>query len=77
MCPKFGQMIDVDDPWIDPGGQGHRSKVNVTRSKNTISGLILQYDHGQDHMGRGLRSTFKVKVSKDKTSFHVPFYSLR
>ncbi len=37
---KFGQHIDVDDPKVDLDGQGHRSKVKVTRSKNIISGPI-------------------------------------
>ncbi len=32
----FGQIVDVDDPKVDPEGQGHRSKVTVTRSKNVI-----------------------------------------
>ncbi len=30
---KFGQSMYVDDPKVDPEGQGHRSKVKVTRSK--------------------------------------------
>ncbi len=30
---KFGQNMDVDNPNVDLKGQGHRSKVEVTRSK--------------------------------------------
>ncbi len=30
---KFGQGMDVDDPKVDLKGQGHRSKVKVTRSE--------------------------------------------
>ena len=37
---KFGQGMDVDDPNVDVEGQGHRSKVKVTRWKNIISGPI-------------------------------------
>ena len=37
---KFGHIMDVDEPKVDLEGQGHRSKVKVTRSKNVISGLI-------------------------------------
>ncbi len=37
---RFGQSMDVDDPKADPEGQGHRSKVKATRSKNVISGVI-------------------------------------
>ncbi len=33
MVMKFGQNMDVDDPNVDLKGQGHRSKVKVTRSK--------------------------------------------
>ncbi len=32
-------MVNLE---VDPGGQDHRSKVKVTRSKNVISCLILQ-----------------------------------
>ena len=38
----FGQSMDVDDPKVDHGSQGHRSKVKVIRSKTDISSLILQ-----------------------------------
>ena len=31
---EFGQNMDMDDPKVDLEGQGHRSKVKVTRSKN-------------------------------------------
>ncbi len=37
---KFGQHMDVNDPKVDLEGQGHRSKVKVTRSKNVILGPI-------------------------------------
>ena len=37
---KFGQIMDVHDAKVDLEGQGHRSKIKVTRSKNVISGLI-------------------------------------
>ena len=70
---KFGQSMDVDDPNVDLKGQGHRSKVKVTRSKNMISGPIRPpYMHSlrsrvtwvkvKGHMGQGRRSTLKVKV---------------
>ncbi len=44
MVIKFGQNMEVDDPEVDLEGQGHRSNVKVTRSKNMISGLILLSD---------------------------------
>ncbi len=37
---ELGQGMDVDDPKFDPEGQGHRSNVKVTGSKNVIWGLI-------------------------------------
>ena len=42
MFLKFGQDMHMDDLEVDPEGQGHRSKVKVIRSKNVISGPILQ-----------------------------------
>ena len=33
---KFGQNIDMDDPKVDPEGQGHRSEVKVTKPRNII-----------------------------------------
>ncbi len=36
---KFGQNMDVDDPKVDREGQGHQSKVKVTRSETVTSGL--------------------------------------
>ena len=39
---KFGQDMGVGDPEVDLEGQGHRSKVKVTRSKNVILGVIWQ-----------------------------------
>ncbi len=33
MFLKFGQDMHMDDLEVDREGQGHRSKVNVTRSK--------------------------------------------
>ena len=41
---KFGKGMDVDDPKDDLEGQGHRSKVKVTKSKNITSGLVWRYD---------------------------------
>ncbi len=40
MVTKFGQDMDVGDPKVDPDGQGHRSKVKVTRSQNVFLGVI-------------------------------------
>ncbi len=40
---KSCENMDVGDPKVDFEGQGHRSKVKVTRSKNVISGPIGQY----------------------------------
>ena len=40
MVTKFGQDMGVGDPKVDLEGQGHRSKVKVTRSKNVILGVI-------------------------------------
>ncbi len=37
---KFGQSVGMDDPEIDSEGQGHRSKVKVTRPTNVILYLI-------------------------------------
>ena len=39
---KFGQTMDVGDSNVDFEGQGHRSKVKVTGSKNVISDPIGQ-----------------------------------
>ena len=36
--PKFGQSMDMDDLEVDLEGQGHRSKVKVTRLKNMSLG---------------------------------------
>ncbi len=38
---KFGQGMARDDPKVDLDGQGHRSKVKVTRSEIVILGLIV------------------------------------
>ncbi len=40
MALKFGQGMGINNLEVDVEGQGHRSKVKVTRSKNVISGLI-------------------------------------
>ncbi len=34
---KFGHDMDWNDCKVDLEGQGHRSKVKVTRSKNVFS----------------------------------------
>ena len=41
---KFGKGMDVDDPKVDPEGQGHRSKVKVTRSKNMTLCIVTVYN---------------------------------
>ena len=60
MFLKFGQDMHMDDLEVDPEGQGHRSKVKVTRSKNVISGPILQsyrqWSWGKGDTGLGQRS---------------------
>ena len=56
---KFGQNMDVDDPNVDLEGQGHRSKVKVTRSKKhdfrshlpTLQAIF----EVKGHMGQGQR----------------------
>ena len=57
---KFGQRIGMCDPEVYLEGQGQRSKVKVTRSKNVISGLNLYLyrpmHQSQCHMGGGQRS---------------------
>ncbi len=59
---KFCQNMDVDDSNVDLEGQGHRSKVKVTRSKkhdfrshSTILQAIFEVKGhmGQGHMGQG------------------------
>ncbi len=40
---KYGKSMDLYDPKVDLKGQGHRSKVTITRSKNIISGLLWVY----------------------------------
>ena len=57
---KFGQDMDVDDPNVDFEGQGHRSKVKVTRSKKhdfrshlTVLQVIFEV---KGHLGQGQRS---------------------
>ncbi len=39
---ELGQSMEVDDPKVNPDGQGYRSKVKVIRSKNPIWDLIWQ-----------------------------------
>ncbi len=60
MFLKFGQDMHMDDLEVDPEGQGHRSKVKVIRSKNVISGPILQsyreWSWGEGDTGLGQRS---------------------
>ncbi len=58
---KFGQNMDLDDPKVDLEGQGHRSKVKVTRSKNVIWGLTGNV-WGQGSHGLGSKVTW-VKPS--------------
>ncbi len=69
---KFDQHMEVDDPKVDLEGQGHRSKVKVTRSKSVISGPIgapywyslrsrVTWVKIKGHIGQGQRSTLKVK----------------
>ncbi len=62
---KFGHNMDVDELKADPEGQGHRSKVNVTRAKNRdlgphltgLQGMLELKGHmGQGHIGQGQRS---------------------
>ncbi len=76
---KFGQHMDVDDPKDDLEGQGHRSKVKVTRSKKKT--FQVPYDHLTDNLGgqgsqgvtfEGHISTLNVKVTRSKMLFHVP-----
>ncbi len=33
---KFGTGVQLDSIWVAPEGQGHKSRVRVTRSKSTI-----------------------------------------
>ncbi len=43
---KFGHSMVVDDPKVNVKGQGHMSKVNVTRSKKrhfTSHFTVIQY----------------------------------
>ncbi len=63
--------MDMDVPNVDLEGQGHRSKVKVTRSKNIISGLVrlfrqVMYEDkgpmGQGQRSCGSRSTLKVII---------------
>ncbi len=62
---KFGHSMDVDDPKVDFKGQGHKSKVKVTRSKNVILHLTLQshryFTHVTGNVGGGSKVTL-VKV---------------
>ena len=67
---KFGQRMEEDDPKVDLDGQGHRSKVKVTRVKKRnlepqLTGLqvILKV---RGHMGQGQRSHgYDPKVDLD------------
>ena len=57
---KFGQDMHVDDPKDDLEGQGHRSKVRVTRSKNVIfrshlTALQIMFEV-KGHIGQGQKS---------------------
>ena len=38
---KFGMEMHMDAIWVDLDGQGHRSKVKVTRPKNFIYELFV------------------------------------
>ena len=57
---KFGQNMDVDDPNVDLKGQGHRSKVKVSRSKKhdfrSHSTTLQALFEVKGHMGQGQRS---------------------
>ena len=75
----FGQHMDVDDPKDDLKGQGHRSKVKVTRSKKVISGPIrppyryslrsrVTWVKVKGHIGQGQKSNLKVKVKRSRSS---------
>ncbi len=70
---EFGQNMDTDDPKVDLEGQGHRSKVKVTRSKfffrSHLTGLQVMINLSLrsrvtwvKDKGHGQRSTLKVKV---------------
>ncbi len=56
---KFGQNMDWDGRYDDLEGQGHRSKVKITRSKNCyfryhLSALQVFFEV-KGHMGQGQR----------------------
>ena len=57
---KFGQNMEVDDPNVDLEGQGHRSKVKVTRSKEhdvrSHSTTLQAIFFVKGHMGQGQKS---------------------
>ncbi len=57
---EFGQNMDVDDPNVDLEGQGHRSKVKITRSKKhdlrSHSTTLQALFEVKGHMGQGQRS---------------------
>ncbi len=68
---KFGQIMNLDGTYIDPGVRGHGSKVKVTRSKNfrpqfsLMGNVMIKGYRGQGQ--RSLRSKSKfmwVKVSE-------------
>ncbi len=77
---KFGLSMDVDNQKVDPEGQGHRSKVKVTRSKKRdlmphLTGLQVVFkvtwvkvkgQMGQGQRSRGSRSgpRSNVKVTR-------------
>ncbi len=48
--------MDIDDPKVFLEGQGHRSKVKVTRSKNVILTILQVIFEVKGHMGQGQRS---------------------
>ena len=76
MVTRFGQDIDVDNPKVGLTGQGHRSKVKVTRSNKlylrprlTVLHVILEV---KGHMGQGQRSHGSgSKVSWVKVKGHT------
>ncbi len=60
---KFGQGVARDDPKVDLEGQGHSSKVKVTRSEIVILGLhvVLQVMRSRSRGSRSEVTWVKVK----------------
>ncbi len=70
---KFGQIMDVDDPKVDPEGQGQRSRsVGQKRDLRPYLICLQVLLEVKDHLGQGQRSHWsRSKVTWIKMNLKV------